>query len=111
MSFVAPGCSPAQSRWLGLSVALTAVVTISACVRQAPIPAPIPPLTAPNTQGCGAEKLTDLKGKHFSALAGMTFPGALRILYPMQAITMDFSPTRLNARVDGAGIIRALTCG
>ena len=107
MPFVAPACPPAQSQWLGRSVALAAGMMICACVRQAPV---LPPILS-ETQDCGAERLSNLKGQHFSVLAGADLSGALRVLYPMQAMTMDFSPTRLNARVNEAGIIRALTCG
>ncbi len=107
MSFAAPKCQPAQCRWPGLIVTLAAVAALCACVAQSPLPPPIPP----KSQDCGAERLSDLHGQHFSALAGVTLPGALRVLYPLQAVTMEFSPTRLNARVDAAGRIRALSCG
>lgn len=107
MPFVAPAPSPARSHWHGLLVALAVVMPISGCLRQPPVQVPVLPVA----QDCGAGRLSHLSGKHFSALADASLPGALRVLHPLQAITTDFSPTRLNARVNEAGMIRALHCG
>ncbi len=95
---------------LGLIVAVAAMVPVSACLRHPVAEQPTSP-APPTGQDCGADGLSHLVGQHFSVLAGVTLPGALRVLHPMQAMTMDFSPSRLNARVDDAGRIRALTCG
>ena len=65
----------------------------------------------PPAADCGVERLSQMTGQHFSALDGVALPGPLRVLHPMQAITTEFSPQRLNVRVDDAGRIRALTCG
>lgn len=107
MSFAAPKCQPAQCRWPSRLVTLAAVATLCACVGRTPVV----PTIQPDAEDCGADRLSDLQGQHFSTLAGVDLPGALRVLYPMQAITMDFSPTRLNARVNDAGLIRTLSCG
>ncbi|OYU19100.1 MAG: hypothetical protein CFE34_07000 [Rhodobacteraceae bacterium PARR1] len=111
MSRFAPAFPPAHSRWLALIVALSVVVPVSACLRHPAATQPVAPPDVSDTQECGAAGLSDLVGQHFSALAGVDLRGALRVLHPMQAMTMDFSPSRLNARVDQSGMIRNLTCG
>ena len=60
---------------------------------------------------CGAERLSALLGQPVSTLPATGPWGSLRLIRPGTAITMDYSATRLNVRVDGAGKIRDLTCG
>ncbi len=36
---------------------------------------------------------------------------SLRVIWPGQAVTMDYSATRLNVRVDSMGIVQSLSCG
>lgn len=115
MPFVAPAPFPARSHRHGLRVALAVVMAICGCMRQSsglpPVLPPVPPPVLPMTQDCGAGRLSHMSGKHFSSLADAHLPGALRVLHPLQAITPDFSPTRLNARVTETGMIRTLHCG
>lgn len=111
MPFVAPAPFPARSHRHGLRVALAVVMAICGCMRQSSGLPPVQPPVLPMTQDCGAGRLSHLSGKHFSSLADAHLPGALRVLHPLQAITPDFSPTRLNARVTETGMIRTLHCG
>jgi Peptidase inhibitor I78 family len=46
-----------------------------------------------------------------SLLEGIQAPGAVRVLRPNEAATMDFSPTRLNIRLDEKGIVLEASCG
>ncbi len=109
MPFFATASRPAFGRRFGLIAVTALVVAVSACLRQETA-LPMPPVL-PHPGDCGAGGLTSLTGQHFSHLADAQLPGALRVLHPMQAITMDFSPSRLNVRVDDAGIIRSMQCG
>ncbi|MEL7461339.1 MAG: I78 family peptidase inhibitor [Pseudomonadota bacterium] len=66
---------------------------------------------APPDDSCGAPVLSHLVGQDMSALAAMTFPDTTRFIAPDTAITMDFSPTRLNFDLDDAGVITRVWCG
>ena len=76
-------------------------------------PAIVPPmmLASGQVQGCGHDQLTHLTGKPFTELANYRLPGHLRVLRPGQGVTRDLMPDRLNAQVDGAGVILHLFCG
>lgn len=94
------------------------MLALSACMgpaqRSTSVATTTPAFSPPPTNmadSCGALPLAHLAGQHFSALADVPLHGALRVLHPLQPITMDFSPTRLNARVDAHGRIQKLTCG
>lgn len=60
---------------------------------------------------CGASALQELVGRDMSALAAMTFPDTTRFISPGDAITMDFSPSRLNFDLDENGVITRIWCG
>ncbi len=65
----------------------------------------------PAADACGAEALANLVGQDMSALSAMTFPDTTRFIGPNDAITMDFSPTRLNFDLDEDGVILRVWCG
>lgn len=67
-------------------------------------PAPVP-------DTCGAAGLASYLGQPVSALPAKGLWGSVRIIRPGMMVTMDYSAQRLNAHVDGSGIILALTCG
>lgn len=76
------------------------------------VPAPLRPnLPRPDLSSCGAEGLAGLIGQPQTALPATGGWGALRMLSPGSAMTMDYSETRLNVNIDGHGIILALSCG
>jgi hypothetical protein len=79
-----------------------ALVLLAACV--AP-PAP------PEGDACGAAGLQGLVGQPETVLAAMTFPAPMRVLRPGMAVTMDYSPDRLNVTLDAGGTITRVACG
>ena len=87
--------------------ALSPVALLVACAPSSDFPpvAPLPPENA-----CGAAQYQSLIG---SVGDPTMFKGhtQLRIIPPGAAVTMDYSPTRLNVETDGAGIITRLHCG
>lgn len=74
-------------------------------------PAPDPAAPRPDLASCGASGLGGLIGQPAAALPSAGTWGALRLLSPGQAMTMDYSPNRLNVSLDEAGVILALSCG
>jgi len=60
---------------------------------------------------CGGDKVAGLIGGPVSALPPKGGWGALRVLSPGMMMTMDYSDTRLNVNVDGAGVIVDMSCG
>lgn len=60
---------------------------------------------------CGAADLQDLVGQPESVLQTMRFAGPVRVIHPGQAVTMDFSPARLNIIIDEQGKIAEVRCG
>lgn len=103
-------------RWPTAFGFLLGTVMVSGCMsgRTPVAPTPVAPLERPEEadgDGCGAKALADLQGQHFSRLADVPIRGALRILHPHQAMTMDFSPARLNVRVNRSGNIIEVFCG
>lgn len=79
----------------------------------APGPAVLPPslLAERQEQGCDAEDLAGLTGRHFTELAEIRLRGQLRVLWPQQDVTRDLMPDRLNVQVNGAGQIQRMFCG
>ena len=92
----------------GLALAL--FLTVPACVPAGPPPVePMPPL--PGADACGASGLQGLVGQPESVLQTMRFSQPLRIIRPGMAVTMDYSPNRLNIELDAAGTIIRVHCG
>ena len=93
-----------QLRPLVLCAALSPLV-LAACVTEATPP------TDPMAASCGADGLQGLVGQHRSVLAAMTFRSPVRVIEPGMAVTMDFSPSRLNIELDATGRITRVYCG
>ena len=89
-------------------LALSAPLFLLACVPPAP---EIPTVPLPEADACGASALQNLVGQPFSALAAMTFAGPMRLIRPDMAVTMDYSPERLNIFMNSADIIDSVSCG
>ena len=87
-----------------------AALVLQACTMVLPQPIPTP-LPQPDLTSCHAVGLEGLVGAHVSLLPTNGAWSSVRIIKPGQMVTMDFSPTRLNVRVDNAGIIQSLACG
>ena len=87
--------------WIGL-----ACLGLTGCqmVPQVYVPPPL--------QGdCGAARLAGYVGGPVTDLPAYGPWGVLRVIRPGMMVTMDYSATRLNAQVDRAGRILALSCG
>ncbi len=70
------------------------------------------PTVAPTEpDDCGAAGLAWLVGEPESLLAAMTFEDRTRFIGPGDAVTMDYSATRLNIVIDEAGRITRVFCG
>jgi len=71
-----------------------------------------PILTGDATEeSCGLTEAEALVGQDKSAARTLTHQGPIRVIGPGQAITMDFSPSRLNIEHDDAGKITRVWCG
>jgi hypothetical protein len=81
----------------------------------APPPPPdvdiIMPDTSANLVTCGAGDLQVLVGGPVTALPQTGGWRTVRIINPGDAVTQDFSETRLNVEVDGEERIVRLSCG
>ena len=60
---------------------------------------------------CGAAAMQDFVGQPESVLMATTFAVPVRFIHPTDAVTMDFSPDRLNFDIDSNGIITRVRCG
>ena len=87
-----PAAAIAAAAWLA-----------TACVPETPTPDP--------TAACGATDLQYLVGQSADRLEIMKFRRGTRIIRPGMAVTMDYSPDRLNIEIDAHEIIIRITCG
>ena len=85
---------------------LCAPLLLSACVME---PVPMPPPDPPAS--CGANQLQYLVGRPGVVLDGMRFSQDVRVIQHGMAVTMDYSPTRLNFWLDRRDVIERVTCG
>lgn len=101
-------------------VAVVGAVVAAGCSSVAPQPpAPPPPIgasTAPVGGDCDAQGAQWAVGKSATAKVleqARVRAGArmARVLHPGQVATMEFDPQRLSLSVDGAGKVKAVSCG
>jgi hypothetical protein len=85
---------------------LCAPLLVSACVME---PRPMPP--EDNLSSCGADDLQYLVGRPGVVLDGMRFSQDVRVIQYGMAVTMDYSPYRLNIWLDRRNVIERVTCG
>lgn len=85
---------------------LCAPLLLSACVME---PVPMPP--PDNQASCGADRLQYLVGRPGVVLDGMRFSQDVRVIQHGMAVTMDYSPYRLNFWLDRRDVIERVTCG
>ena len=93
---------PAKPKTLA---AVALALALAGCVAEEPAP------VLPSDDACGAPGLQGLVGQPRSVLATMTFAGPVRVIEPGMAVTMDYSPNRLNIELDAGGRITRVTCG
>lgn len=90
-----------------LAPACALMLALVACT-----PAGAPPVDPlPNVESCGAEGLQQLLGQPEAVLATLRFSTVLRVIRPGMAVTMDYSPSRLNIEIDATGRISRISCG
>lgn len=85
---------------------LLCVPLLAACVTE---PVPMPP--PDNLASCGADQLQYLVGRPGVILDGMRFSQDVRVIQYGTAVTMDYSPYRLNFWLDRRDVIERVTCG
>lgn len=83
-------------------------LALTACLPAPPAPAPMP---LADLSTCGGNALHVLVGQPATTLPDTGGWGALRVIKPGMMVTMDYSATRLNVRVDAADLILSLDCG
>lgn len=93
-------------------LALPAVfLALCACQPIATDPRYIGPPERIDLSSCGGDPILDLVGQDISAMPATGGWGTLRVITPGMAVTEDYSLSRLNVEVDGAGRIIAVSCG
>ena len=93
-----------------LILLLTAATLLQACEMTGMTP-PVPVPPAVDLRSCRAVGLDGLIGQPVSLIPPDGAWSTLRVIRPGQAITMDYSATRLNVRVDPQGNILSMYCG
>lgn len=83
-------------------------LTLSACV---PVVTGTEPTPLADLSQCGGTALHVLVGQPATTLPDAGGWTVLRVIQPGMMVTMDYSATRLNVRVDEADRILALDCG
>lgn len=79
-----------------------------ACTPVAPSMPALPPAEADT---CNAARFGDLIGAPVTALETRLYLGPVRVIRPGDAVTMDFSASRLNIALDASDRIVRLSCG
>ena len=71
----------------------------------------LPPRGDAPAGNCGAALMQSLVGQPAGVLAAMKFAPPTRIIRPGDAVTEDYSPSRLNIEIDLHETIAAVRCG
>jgi hypothetical protein len=66
---------------------------------------------APAPADCEAARYAPLLGQPRSALDSLALPERTRVIAPNSAVTMDYSPQRLNIDLNTQGRITRIHCG
>ncbi|EYD73044.1 I78 family peptidase inhibitor [Limimaricola hongkongensis] len=82
---------------------------LAACASAPHIPTPTPAPADPGA--CGAAERQRLVGAPATALERELILGQVRVIRPGDAVTMDFSPTRINFEIDAMEQIARVYCG
>lgn len=82
---------------------IAALLMLSACVAG-------PPATSPQ-DSCGASGFQGLVGQPGQIARMLMLDQPLRVIPQGSAVTMDYSPARINFELDGADRITAVRCG
>ncbi len=87
------------------------LLALTACVAAPTGPGQQQPVPEPMPDTCGATPLAGLVGQDATALERELILRPVRVIRPDMAITMDFSPDRINFDIDGANRITRIWCG
>jgi hypothetical protein len=96
---------------------LAALLLVAGCAGPAgPCNIPAQPTSPPAADECGAAGLSRYlnvvpSGEMKSAITSAIGDRTIRYIAPGDAVTMDFSPTRLNAELGDDGRITRFRCG
>lgn len=85
---------------------IAALLALASCALPATAPPPEDMQAA-----CGAAELQGLVGQPASALDALKFSQPVRVIRPGMAVTMDYSPVRLNIELDSQERISRIACG
>ena len=95
------------------AMAVAATLALSACATQPPVLAAPYPIDGPQ---CDAGRAEWAIGRAATAeiveeVRAATQSRAVRVIHPGQAVTMDYSPVRVNIHVNERYAITSITCG
>ena len=90
-----------------LALVLTAGLVTGGCIARIGSPS----VASEPLGSCGADGLQALVGQPASVLETMRFGQEMRLIRPGMAVTMDYSPDRLNITTDDQDIIDRVYCG
>lgn len=92
---------------------ILAVLTLglAACSTESSTTIVKPAVPGVQADTCGAGPMQNLIGQPVSMVPAAMKGPSLRIIRPGQAVTQDFSPTRINVHVNRSGVITGITCG
>ncbi len=92
---------------------LIAVIALAGCdTGLSPTPPSAPPLPAtPQDDTCGATAYAGLIGQDATALERVLIMRPVRVIRPGMAVTMDFSPSRINFEISQEEKISRIYCG
>lgn len=74
------------------------------------MPPAAPPATTPGPGGCLPPGIAALVGQSDAVVETMRFDRPTRIIRPGMAVTMDYSPDRVNIEIDESGTITGVRC-
>lgn len=93
-------------RALSILTPLACALSLGACVTPAANPSGQPPVT----DACNASGFQGLVGQPRTVLKTMMLPAGTRVIGPGDAVTMDFSPERMNIEIGTDGRIAKIGC-
>lgn len=92
--------------------AIGLLTTLAACSTQAPIALPpADPVPTGANDTCGAAPYGYLIGQDATALERVLILRQVRVIRPLDAVSQDLRPERINFNIGADEQIRTITCG
>ncbi|MGJ8546876.1 MAG: I78 family peptidase inhibitor [Sulfitobacter sp.] len=89
---------------------LPLLLLLAACGTGGQSPAPVAVLAS--NDSCNSRQFIALVGAPIGVGSAFLESGATyRVIYPGDAVTLDFDPARINVNVDDQGLVKNFTCG